>query len=84
MRTPTKILTPNREWLRILLDYVYGEYVVTIEVNSPLPKWDETLAPLGAASIAHVAGAFFPMRSERSANERNRWTVLHLLHTPLA
>ena len=34
------MLGTNRPWLRILPDYVLGEYVVTIAAGSPLPEWD--------------------------------------------
>jgi hypothetical protein len=35
-----RMLVANRPWLRILLDYALGEYVVTISADSPLPEWD--------------------------------------------
>lgn len=36
-----QMLANDREWLRILVKYALGEYLITISPGEPLEKWPE-------------------------------------------
>jgi len=79
-KSPTEeLLAANPDWLRIYLDHLLGDYVMTIPERGPLPEWREeflmAMEGPGASdeSIARRLGGKSPDKANAAVTDSFLW-----------